>query len=50
MIIKLLAKSKLIPWKSYSKALINSNIIHAEFALINSVLKEFCDMKGKKIK
>ena len=28
-----------------SKALINSNISHDEFALINNVLKEFYDMK-----
>ena len=28
-----------------SKALINSNISHDEFVLINNVLKEFHDMK-----
>ena len=28
-----------------SKALIDSNISHDEFALINNVLKEFYDMK-----
>ena len=32
-----------------SKALIDSNICHDEFVLINNVLKEFCEMK-KKIK
>ena len=30
-----------------SKALIDSNICHDEFVLINNVLKEFCDMKKK---
>ena len=30
-----------------SKALINSNISHDEFVLINNVLKEFYDMKEK---
>ena len=28
-----------------SRALIDSNISHHEFVLINNVLKEFCDMK-----
>ena len=28
-----------------SKALIDSNIGHDDFILINNVLKEFCDMK-----
>ena len=28
-----------------SKALIDSNISHEEFVLINNVLKESCDMK-----
>ena len=30
-----------------SKALINSNIIHDEFVLINNVLKECGDMKAE---
>ena len=30
-----------------SKALIDSNISHDEFVLINNVLKEFYDMKEK---
>ena len=30
-----------------SKALIDSNICHDEFVLINNVLKEFCEMKKK---
>ena len=29
----------------FSKALIDSNISHGEFVLINNVLKEFYDMK-----
>ena len=33
-----------------SKTLIDSNISHNEFALINNVLKEFCDMKEEKKK
>ena len=42
----MLAKSKLssIEVLTY-KALIDSNISHDEFALINNVLKEFYDMK-----
>ena len=32
-----------------SKALIHTSISHDEFALINNVLKEYCNMK-KKIK
>ena len=31
-----------------SKALIDSNISHDEFILINNVLKEFYDMKEKR--
>ena len=46
----LLAKSKLNNIKVLiSKALIDSNISHDEFVLINNVLKEFYDMK-KEIK
>ena len=30
-----------------SKGLVDSNIGHDEFVLINNVLKEFYDMKGK---
>ena len=46
----LLAKSKLNNIKVLiSKALIDSNISHDEFVLINNVLKEFNDMK-KEIK
>ena len=30
-----------------SKALINSNIIHDEFVLINNVYKEYDDMKDE---
>ena len=30
-----------------SKALIDSNISHNEFVLINNVLKEFYDIKGE---
>ena len=44
--IVLLAKSKLNSIEVLiSKALIDSNISHDEFVLINNVLKEFCDMK-----
>ena len=48
--IVLLAKSKLnsIEILIY-KALIDSNISHDEFVLINNMLKEFYDMKKKKI-
>ena len=46
----LLTKSKLNNIKVLiSKALIDSNIGHDEFVLINNVLKEFYDMK-KEIK
>ena len=42
----LLAKSKLNSIEVLiSKALIDSNISHDEFVLINNVLKEFCDSK-----
>ena len=42
----MLAKSKLsIIEVSISKALIDSNISHDKFVLINNVLKEFYDMK-----
>ena len=41
-----LAKSKLSSREVLiSKALIDSNINHDEFVLINNVLKEFYDMK-----
>ena len=44
--IVLLAKSKLISIENLiSKALIDSNIGHDDFVLINNVLKEFYDMK-----
>ena len=44
--IVLLAKSKLNSIEVLiSKALIDSNISHDEFVLINNVLKEFYDMK-----
>ena len=44
--IVLLAKFKLNNIEVLiSKALINSNINHKEFVLINDVLKEFYDMK-----
>ena len=44
--IALLAKSKLNSIEVLiSKALIDSNIIHDEFVLINNVLREFYDMK-----
>ena len=46
--IVLLAKSKLNSIEVLiSKALINSNISHDEFVLINNVLKEYDDMKEK---
>ena len=46
----MLAKSKLISIELLiSKALVDSNIIHDEFILINNMLKEFYDMK-KEIK
>ena len=51
--IILLAKSKLNSIEVIiSKALINSNISHNEFVLINNVLKEYDDMKEeiKKLK
>ena len=42
----MLVKSKLSSIEVLiSKALINSNISHSEFVLINNVLKEFYDMK-----
>ena len=42
----LLAKSKLNKIDILiSKTLIDSNISHDEFVLINNMLKEFCDMK-----
>ena len=42
----LLVKSQLNGIEVFiSKALIDSNISHDEFALINNVLKEFYDMK-----
>ena len=48
--IVLLAKSKLNSIELLiSKALVDSNIIHDEFILINNMLKEFYDMK-KEIK
>ena len=44
--IVLLAKSKLSSIKILiSKTLIDSNISHDEFVLINNVLKEYNDMK-----
>ena len=44
--IVLLAKSKYSSIKVLiSKALIDSNISHDEFVLINNMLKEFSDMK-----
>ena len=44
--VVLLAKSKLNRIEILiSKALIDSNISHNEFVLINNMLKEFCDMK-----
>ena len=46
--IVLLAKSKLNSMEVLiSKGLIDSNISHDEFILINNVLKEFYDMKEK---
>ena len=45
----LLAKSKLNSMEVLiSKGLIDSNISHDEFILINNVLKEFYDMKEKR--
>ena len=42
----MLAKSKLNSMEVLtSKALIDANISHGEFVLINNVLKEFYDMK-----
>ena len=44
----MLAKSKLNSLEVLiSKALIDSNISHDEFVLINNVLKEYDDMKEK---
>ena len=44
--IKMLAKFKLNSIKVFiSKVLIDSNIGHDEFILINNVLKEYYDMK-----
>ena len=44
--IRLLAKSQLHRIEVLiSKALVDSNISHDEFVLINNVLKEFNDMK-----
>ena len=48
--IVLLAKSKLSIEVLISKALIDSNISHDEFVLINNVLKENDDMKEKRKK
>ena len=49
--IVLLAKSKLNRIEALiSKALIDSNITHDEFVLINNVLKKYDDMKEKMIK
>ena len=48
--IVLLAKSKLSVEVLISKALIDSNISHDEFVLINNVLKENDDMKEKRKK
>ena len=46
--IVLLTKSKLNSIGALiSKALIDSNISHDKFALINNVLKEFYDMRGE---
>ena len=46
--IVLLAKSKLNSMEVLiSKSLIDSNISHDEFVLINNVLKEFYDMKAE---
>ena len=46
--IVLLAKSKLNSIEVWiSNALINSNISHGEFVLINNLLKEFDQMKEK---
>ena len=47
--IALLVKSKLNSIEFLiSKALIDSNISHKEFVLINNVLKEYDDLKEKK--
>ena len=44
--IVLLAKSKLNSIEVLiSKVLIDSNVIHDEFVLINNLLKQFCDRK-----
>ena len=44
----MLAKSKLNSMEVLiSKALVDSNISHDEFVLINDVLKEFYDMKDE---
>ena len=44
----LLAKAKLYRIKVlFSKALIDSNISHNEFVLVNNLLKEFYDIKEK---
>ena len=46
--IVLLAKTKSISIEVLiSKALINSNISHDEYVLINDALKEYDDMKGE---
>ena len=48
--IVLLAKSKLSSIKVLiSNEFIDSNISHDKFVLINYMLKEFCDIKKKKI-
>ena len=45
----MLAKSKLNSIDVLlSKALIDSNISHDEFVLMNNALKEFCDIKKNK--
>ena len=44
--VVLLAKYKLNSTEAlFSKALVDSDISHDEFFLMNNVLKEFCDMK-----
>ena len=51
MILVLLVKSKLNSVEILiSKTLLDSNVSHDVFVLINNVLKEFCDMKEKKLK
>ena len=51
MILVLLVKSKLNSVEILvSKTLLDSNVSHNVFVLINNVLKEFCDMKKKKLK